>query len=340
MGECIAGEGENVTIRRGGGGSAIKIKITITTERMEKSFADSMEAIAEGQYAIGVSGGADSVALLRLVMEQRPDLGVHVVHLDHELRGEESEEDARFVSDLARKLEVPVTVARRSEIAPLLAKRPANKSALYRALRLLLFKRVVSEQGLHGVMLAHQADDQAETILHRLIRGSGPAGLGGMGRESMQGTLKILRPLLACGGWELRAYLKSIAQDWREDSSNRSEKYLRNRLRSILSAHADLSGALIGVGEAMRVLRRWVGENAPKLQERFATAEMEGWPAALAMESARRWLIERGAPAGELRPKVLERFVEFATDAGMGNRWEFPGKIQVRRRRGWLEITS
>src|SRR6266581_7534749 len=111
---------------------------------MDRSFANSLEQIPEGQYAIGVSGGADSVALLRLVMELRPDLGVHVVHLNHELRGEESEQDAAFVRALAERHGVQVSIARRSEIEPMLSKPPANKSALYRAVRFARFKKVVN----------------------------------------------------------------------------------------------------------------------------------------------------------------------------------------------------
>src|SRR5205814_9649672 len=118
---------------------------------MQNGFAESLEELPEGQYAVGVSGGADSVALLRLVMKFRPDVGVHVVHLNHQLRGEESEGDAIFVEQLAKRLSVPVTVARGSEVEPMLAKRPANKSALYRAVRFELFKKVVKENGLHGV---------------------------------------------------------------------------------------------------------------------------------------------------------------------------------------------
>src|SRR2546421_11049778 len=138
----------------------------------------------------------------------RPDVGVHVVHLNHEWRGGESEGDAVFVQELAKKLGVPVTVARRSEIEPMLARRPANKSALYRAVRFELFKKVVKENGLHGVLLAHQADDQAETVLHRLLRGSGPAGVGGMAVESGQGKAPIFRALLGDKRQRLRGYLK------------------------------------------------------------------------------------------------------------------------------------
>ncbi|HEV8291855.1 MAG TPA: tRNA lysidine(34) synthetase TilS, partial [Tepidisphaeraceae bacterium] len=305
---------------------------------MQKSFEDSLAKIPEGQYAVGVSGGADSVGLLRLVMKWRPDVGVHVVHLNHELRGEESEEDAVFVRELAERHRLPVTIARRSEIEPMLAKRPANKSALYRVVRFLLFKKVVREHGLHGVMLAHHADDQAETVLHRLLRGSGAAGLGGMARESRQGMLSVLRPLLGHGREEIREYLKSIGQEWREDLSNQSGEYLRNRLRGVLSSAPQLSAGLVEMAREMRGMRKWVAQNAPVLPERFAAVELGGWPEVLAMEAGRKWLIGRGAPAGELRPRVLERFVEFVTDAGLGTRQEFPGRVKVRRRRGWVEV--
>jgi len=307
---------------------------------MERSFQDSLEELPEGQYAVGVSGGADSVALLRLVRELRPDVGVHVVHLNHELRGQESDGDECFVRQLAQKLGMPATIARLSEIEPMLQRRPVNQSALYRAARFEMFRKVVKENGLHGVLLAHQADDQAETVLHRLLRGSGAAGLVGMASQSRQGMLAVFRPLLGHGREGLRAYLKSIGQDWREDSSNQSGKYLRNRLRDVLNERPAVSDALVEMAGAMRNLRRWVTENAPILALRFAAVELEGWPVILSIEAARKWLIARGAPAGELRPAVLERFVEFATDAAAGMRQEFPGKLRVRRKKGWIETEN
>jgi tRNA(Ile)-lysidine synthetase-like protein len=305
---------------------------------MAKTFEDSLGELAEGQYAVGVSGGADSVTLLRLVLQYRPDLGMHVVHLNHELRGEESEGDAKFVEELARHFKLPVTIARRSEIEPTLAKRPANKSALFRAIRFALFRKIVAEHGLHGVLLAHHADDQAETVLHRLLRGSGAAGLVGMARESRQGELRILRPLLGHGREAIRDYLRAIGQDWREDSSNQSGKYLRNRLRGVLSGRPEISESLVEMGDALRGMRRWVVDGAPELAARFAAAELADVPSILALESGRRWLIARGVPPGQLTPKVLERFVNFVTDAASATREVFPGSVRVRRRRGWVEV--
>ena len=93
-------------------------------------------------------------------------------------------------------------------------KLPANTSSRYRAIRLALFNRVVAENSLFGVILAHHADDQAETVLHRLLRGSGPMGIAAMQPETKIDGLRILRPLLDCRGVALRDYLSSIGQTW------------------------------------------------------------------------------------------------------------------------------
>ena len=112
---------------------------------------------------------------------------------------------------------------------------------------------------------------------------------------------------------------------------------MRNRLRVVLRDFPQISESLINIAEKIRELRSWVAESAPVLSERFVAVELEGWPKLLATEAARKWLMGRGAPAGELRPKVLERFVEFVTDAAVGMRREFPGKVLVRRRKAWIE---
>src|SRR5512133_2495346 len=110
--------------------------------------------IPAGGWAVGVSGGADSVALLSL-LRRRIDLSLQVVHLDHQTRGQASTDDAAFVEQLSRAWNLPATLARRSEIEAGLTELPANPSARYRALRLELFRRVVGRGGLQGVILAH-----------------------------------------------------------------------------------------------------------------------------------------------------------------------------------------
>lgn len=293
-------------------------------------------AVAPGRYAVGVSGGADSVALLHLLHNHRPDLHLHVVHLDHQTRGAESTGDARFVRDLASAWELPLTLALREQIEPSLKNPPANTSAFYRACRHELFRRVVAQHNLEGVLLAHHADDQAETILHRLLRGSAAAGLAGMASETRLGDLRVLRPLLKVPGGLLREYLLGVGQGWREDASNQSVTYFRNRLRQLLGRHPGLIGGLLELNEGLGELRNWVREAAPELPETFPARTLADLPEILAQESARRWLLARGVPAGQLTPPAIAQLVRMATDAASPRRQHFPGRRLIRRKRGMI----
>src|SRR5277367_431239 len=159
---------------------------------METSSSNFASSVTAGSWAVGVSGGADSVALLQMLSVRRKDLSLRVVHLDHELRGAQSEGDAKFVAELAGRLGWPCDVARRKEIEASLGKLPGNKSARYRAARLAFFRQVVRKRKLAGVMLAHHADDLAETVLHRLIRGAPVTGLTPMRTETEMDELRIV----------------------------------------------------------------------------------------------------------------------------------------------------
>jgi len=280
-----------------------------------------------------VSGGADSVALLTL-LSHRADLFLHVIHLDHQTRGAESAGDAEFVRALAERHRLPVTLARRDDFEPKMSGLPANPSARYRAIRFELFRRTVSEHQLVGVMLAHHADDQAETILHRLIRGSAAWGLVGMKERTRMGELLVVRPLLSISRVELREYLASINQSWREDSSNISGKYLRNRLRPMLAGNPDLRRALLELGDACRNLRRWACAAAPRLPVDFRARQLATLPDVLARQSARRWLADRGVPVQEISENVIAHLRDMASDAASPPRAQFPAGLLVRRRGG------
>jgi tRNA(Ile)-lysidine synthase len=297
--------------------------------------------VANGRWAVGVSGGADSVALL-LLLQGRPEISLHVVHLDHQIRGQASAEDADFVTNLAGKLALPATIVRRDQIEPGMGSSPLpkNPSARYRAIRLELFRRVVEREKLLGVILAHQADDQAETILLRLLRGSGPAGLAAMRPVRQIGGLTILRPLLGIRRQALRDFLISRGQDWREDASNRSEKYARNRVRKILESRPELHEPLLAVGRACAAYADWIGKTAPVLSGKFPAIELAECPRMLARESARRWLTSQGVPPAEMTPAMLDRLREFAADAATPPRQRFPAGVTVRRRSGWISRES
>jgi tRNA(Ile)-lysidine synthetase-like protein len=302
----------------------------------EPSGLDLRPIPASGAWAVGVSGGADSVALL-LLMSRRPDLSLHVVHLDHQTRGRASTEDAKFVTELSEAMGLPSTIAKRDQLENQLSDLPANPSARYRALRMELFTRVVERENLQGVALAHHADDQAETILLRLLRGEGPAGPGGLGGMSpiskMRG-ITLIRPLLHVGRQTLREYLRESGQVWREDRSNQSDQYQRNRIRRWLCDRPDLRDSILELGRTCGQYAKWIRANAPDLADAFSCRSLSRLPAMLARQSARRWLIARGSPAEELNPPVLERLRQMAADAATPGRQQFPGGLKVRRSSG------
>jgi len=184
---------------------------------------------------VAVSGGADSVALLRALHACADSYrnALCVAHLDHQLRGPEGEDDARFVGRLADEL----GLERRIESFDVAAVQQGGegREAAARRIRYQFLQRVAEDRGARYVAVAHTADDQAETVLQQLFRGAGLQGLSGMTRARRLGqAVTLLRPLLEFRRQELRDYLTSIGQPWREDSSNADPDLTRNRLRQRL----------------------------------------------------------------------------------------------------------
>lgn len=305
--------------------------------RLKIAAVAELATVPSGRWGVGVSGGADSVALLRL-LALRSDLTLHVIHLDHQTRGSESAADAAFVANLAASLRLNCSIARRDEVESRVPELSPNPSARYRAARLALFRREVAAHGLQGVILAHHADDQAETVLHRLIRGSGPAGLGGMSHVTDLSGLIVLRPLLEVRRHDLREWLTQIGQPWREDASNASDDYLRNRLRRWLARSPEFHDLLIHLAHICRRLNEWASSQAPRLAESFSAGQLSELPDYIAEAAARDWLIARGAPPGELSEAVLERLIDMARDAASAARVMFPGALIVRRRGGIISL--
>jgi tRNA(Ile)-lysidine synthase len=299
----------------------------------------AIATVPPGRWAVGVSGGPDSVALLTLLVRARGgDVRPHVVHLDHQLRGDASTEDARFVAATAARHNVPCTIARRDAVEAIVPQLPANPSARYRRMRLALFADVVRAHALEGVILAHHADDQAETVFHRLLRSAGPLGLSGMSTIRRIGELTVVRPLLGTRREQVLAYVREVEEPWRDDASNSSPAYLRNRLRELLGARPELADALVDLGARCGALREWVRQKAPPLDERFPVARLADLPAVLARASASAWLRARGAPADELTPAVLDRLIDMSRDAASPPRQHFPGRLLVRRSRGAIFV--
>jgi tRNA(Ile)-lysidine synthase len=275
-----------------------------------------------------VSGGADSTALLHALAARRRTAIAVVAHYNHAQRAQASDDDAHFVHDLARQLGLPTASDRFDRSLD-----RTNRSAQLRAARLAFFRSVVAAHRCRGILLAHHADDQAETVLLRLIRGGGALGLRGIAPTSQHRELIVAHPLLNVRRTTLRSYLTSIGAAWREDESNASSGHARNRVRSWLAARPALAELLIEIaGTAGRIGDR-LGKIAPTLPETFAAGALADLPAPIARFSARRWLIEHGAIRDDLNEATCDRLARFAADASTGPAIDFPG-VHVRRRRG------
>jgi len=203
---------------------------------------------AGDRVGVAVSGGIDSVALLRLLLELRRELGtvLSVVHFNHKLRGEESDTDQEFVRNLAREHSLEF-YCDYDDVAAQAAKERISVETAAREFRYGFFRHLLGEDSddeenppkLDKIATGHTLDDQAETVLMRLIRGSGFRGLGGIhprvaedfGAEVHR---EIIRPLLGIRRCELEPYLNRLGQSWREDSTNADARFTRNRMRKLV----------------------------------------------------------------------------------------------------------
>lgn len=175
---------------------------------------------------VGLSGGADSVALLRALVELHAASRVRIAaaHLNHALRGAESDRDQSFCRELCSRLNVDLIVERATELAPQMP----NLEEVARQARHEFLKRAAVHTGSDYVALGHHADDQAETVLMRLLRGAGVAGLAAMAEA---GPGPFVRPLLSLGRQDILGYLEEIGAAFITDASNFSPALLRNRIR-------------------------------------------------------------------------------------------------------------
>jgi tRNA(Ile)-lysidine synthase len=180
------------------------------------------------RIGVAVSGGADSVALLRLFVELRELVGVVVcvTHFNHKLRGKASEADEKFVARLAAQYGLEFFVGREN-IAAKAKRERANVEDAARRARYAFFEQLVKEGRVARIAVAQSADDQAETVLAHMMRGTGLAGLAGIHPQAGS----VFRPLLGIRRAALQAYLREKRQNWREDASNRDETRTRARIR-------------------------------------------------------------------------------------------------------------
>jgi tRNA(Ile)-lysidine synthase len=251
------------------------------------------------RIGVGVSGGADSVALLHLLAELRAQLGItiSVLHFHHQLRGAEADEDERFVKNLAADFRFEFATGR-ADVAAEARRNAWNLEDAGRRLRHEFFSSVAASRGLSRVAVAHTADDQAETVLAHMLRGTGPAGLAGI--YPVAGL--VIRPLLEIRREELREYLRGMGCVWREDATNQDTSRMRSRIRHQLLPVLSRDFAPLSVTR----LARLAG---------LAREEEEFWRV---LEEERFGTLASRDPAGNISMKIADLFSPLPWLAGPG----------------------
>ncbi len=313
---------------------------------------DRHAMFARGQrVGVAVSGGADSVALLHALVDlgARWDLRLVVLHVNHKLRGEESEGDARFVRELAERLGLELR-CHEVDVPGILRAEGGNLEQIARQVRRDIFLDLIGTGQLDRVALGHTRSDQAETVLFRILRGAGTAGLAGMRPVTGEG---LVRPLIDVSRAEVLEYLNGNGIAWREDSSNRDRRFARNRIRHDLLPtlarewNPGLAEVLAGMSSVARdeedfwrdiVSATSEGQLDVRPHEVIFRAD---WLAELRPAVARR--VARRAvelARGNLRRIDLhhiEQIVALAGGAGMARRFEIPG-LEVWRSCGQIRV--
>jgi tRNA(Ile)-lysidine synthase len=309
---------------------------------------------AGDRVGAAVSGGADSVALLLLLLELRKKLGVvlSVVHFNHKLRGRASEADEKFVARLAAKLELEFHTAF-LHVAKKAKTERANLEDAARRARYDYFRSLVESGKVTGIAVAHTADDQAETVLAHLMRGTGITGLGGI--HPVVGP--VFRPLLGVRRHELREFLRARKQNWREDLTNRDTKKMRARIRKKLLPliEKQFQPAIVNHLATLAHLARedelffdaLVGERAAALVQRSAEGARIGIrdlleplkkeEAPVPSKRLVRWIVEEMKPReGQVSASHVEAVLKLARGAESGSALSLPGGLEVRRERSAL----
>jgi tRNA(Ile)-lysidine synthase len=319
--------------------------------------------VPEGAGAVvAVSGGPDSVALLRALARLSADgtCGPLVVaHVNHGLRGRESDADEAFVRDLSCHLqsaEAPNLEWRgcRLDTVSLAREQGANLEAVARAARYDWLAGLAQERGLRWVATGHTADDQAETVLHRLLRGSGLQGLRGIPiQRALADGLWVVRPLLRLRRAEVLAFLESVQQPFRTDSTNSDPTFTRNRIRHQLlpllasDYNPAITEAICRLAEQAESVFRHVAEAAATLRFSaelprtaslliFDRRRLAAAPRHVIREALRQTWAREGWPLGGMGFDDWERLA--AVVLGETTALDLPGGIHARAREHVLQI--
>ena len=325
------------------------------------AFVAEHRLVGPGDHVlVALSGGADSVALLRLVLAYRDResraLRVSACHLDHGIRAAGAR-DAVFCRELCAALDVPFSEDS-ADVPGYVASRGVGTEEAARTLRYRFFETAARRIGASVVATAHHADDNAETVLMRVARGTGVRGLGGIPPSrplAGEGEARLIRPLLNQRAEALRDRLRSLDQPWREDATNRDTRHTRNHARHVLlpalseSLGTDavvllnrLAGAARGLDAfARRSVARHLDNAALDIREdgvAFDVAWFSTVPAPLRGEALCEVLRGAGAPMGEMTEAHIDALSALAGEPKGADALSLPG-VHVQRSAGRVKLT-
>ncbi len=304
------------------------------------------------RIGVAVSGGADSVLLLAFMKQLAQPMGliVSVVHFNHHLRGEESDADEKFVQDLASVMGVEF-LRGEAHVARVARESRRNLENVARELRYRFFFSLINRGLLDTVVTAHTANDQAETVLLRLLRGTGTRGLGGI-FPSLEG--KILRPFLNLTRAEIEAELARRKLAFRTDSSNRDARLRRNKIRMELlpplakEFNPDVVILLKDLASRARDDEEFLEQQARERaqawrvrdghEEKIPARPLADFPKALSRRIIRHMILAvRGSLLG-ITHRHIDAVLHLAAEAQSGRHVVLPGKLRARREFEWVVI--
>jgi len=303
---------------------------------------------------IAVSGGPDSVALLLGLAELRAEFGLRLcaAHVNHGWRGAEADADAAWVAELGRQCDVPTEILTVTPTQTLeLAGRSREEGA--RDVRYQLLIESARRHGCGQVAVGHTADDQVETVLHHILRGTGLAGLGGMPAQRVLAEgIELVRPMLTIPRADVLAYLSARGQSFRHDVTNEDVSLTRNRLRHDLlpllrdQFNPQVESALLRLADHARetvdvlevLARRLLAEVVLSESEsecRLDAARLSNESLPLIRETLRQLWVRRDWPRQEMGRREWDRLAALVTHPGA---IDLPGHIHARRATGPLVI--
>jgi tRNA(Ile)-lysidine synthase len=323
--------------------------------RRVRETVETHDLLHAGQIVVvAVSGGPDSLCLLHVLMALRaealPGLALHVAHLNHELRGVDSQADAEYVAGLARRWGLPATVETQ-DVHHLRAERRLSLEEAARQARYEFLASVAGRVGAQSVAVAHNADDQAETVLMHLLRGSGLAGLRGMQPKSpfpaaTASSVTLIRPLLEVTRGEIQAYCAEHGLEPRFDRSNLDTTFFRNRLRHDVLPR--LEAVSHGLRERLRRMAEVMAGDYAALQQvldsaralaviaetpnaiTFDLAAFRSLPLGLQRALVRQSVARLRAGLRDIAFAPVEAAVRLARDGEAGARASLPGGLSLR----------